>query len=126
VSAQLVVETYFKALTTGDLDRLIGLISKADHFIKIGTDENEVVFGGSNAPEYYRDHVASTEEFTIDIKTLQVQERETIAWFFTEQTWNLKWRGTTEEHAMRLTGVLQIEEDAWKFVQIHASVGISD
>ena len=111
-------------LTCGNADRVIKLISEADHFVKIGTDENEVVRGSRNAPEYYRHHVASTEDFTIDINHLDVQERDTIAWFFTEQTWRLKWQGNSEELAMRLTGVLEREKGDWKFAQIHASLGI--
>jgi hypothetical protein len=126
VSARATIEAYFNALTCGDAERLITSISDTDHFVKIGTDENEVVLGGNKAPEYYRNHVASTEDFTIQIKRLHVEERETIAWFFTEQTWILKWQAASEVLAMRLTGVLELENRDWKFVQIHASIGVSD
>ena len=124
MTARQTVETYFDVLTCGNADRVIKLISEADHFVKIGTDEYEFVRGSRNAPEYYRHHVASTEDFTIDINHLDVQERDTIAWFFTEQTWRLKWQGNSEELAMRLTGVLEREKGDWKFAQIHASLGI--
>jgi hypothetical protein len=123
VSPRQAIESYFEALTKGDADRLIGLISTADLFVKIGTDENEIVCGGSNATEYYRHHVASTSDFSIEVDRLDVQERESIAWFFTEQTWHLKWQGNAETLGMRLTGVLEREETDWKFVQIHASIG---
>ena len=54
-----------------------------------------------------------------------MQERDRVAWFYTRQQWRLRWQGEYEELAMRLTGVLEQEADGWKFVQIHASVGVS-
>ena len=47
-----------------------------------------------------------------------------MAWFYTRQIWRLKWLGNPEELAVRLTGVLEKEDGTWKFVQIHASVGV--
>jgi len=124
VTARQTVDAYFEALTSGDADALIQMISAESHFIKIGTDEGEIVHGGEKAAEYYRLHVTSTEDFTIDIEHLDVQEREAIAWFFTEQTWRLKWQGQLETLSMRITGILEREKNDWKFAQIHASIGV--
>jgi len=120
------VRAYFDALTAGDARRLIGLMSRASYYVKIGTDENEYIQGDENMPEYYRHHVDSTEDFAITCDYLDVQEREEVAWFYTRQTWNLKWQGKREQLAMRLTGVLEKEKDQWKFVQIHASLGVTE
>ena len=119
-----VVRSYFEALTARDADRLVEMMSSAEYFLKIGTDDGEVVKGGKNASAYYRDHVAKTEDFSITFEELDVQERGQTAWFYTSQTWRLKWEGEYEEVAMRMTGVLEQEAGGWKFVQIHASVGI--
>ena len=81
MNARQTVEAYFAALTTGDADRLIDLISPADHFIKIGTEPGEHIEGGGRAAQYYRHHVASTQDFTIDTEHLDVQERGAVAWF---------------------------------------------
>ena len=126
MDARKTVHAYFDALTAGDARRLIALMSRASYYIKIGTDENEYIQGGENMPEYYRHHVDSTEDFAITCDYLDVQERETVAWFYTRQTWNLKWQGKREQLAMRLTGVLEKEDDQWKFVQIHASLGVPE
>ena len=48
-----------------------------------------------------------------------------MAWFYTRQQWRLKWQGRYEELALRLTGVLEREAGAWKFAQIHASIGVA-
>ena len=94
--------------------------------MKIGTDEGEHVEGGGNAAAYYRHHAASTEDFRLSVDHLDVQERDHVAWFCTHQTWRLLWQGTREQLAIRMTGVLEREEeDVWRFVQIHASVGVS-
>ena len=123
MNARQTVETYFDALVRGDASRLIALMSTADHYVKIGTDVGEFVEGGFNAAEYYRSHAASTEDFSIEFEQLDVQERQNVAWFYTRQTWRLKWQGVPETLSMRMTGVLEKEADTWKFVQIHASLG---
>ena len=97
----------------------------ADHFVKIGTEPGECVEGGGRAAQYYHHHVASTRDFTIDTEHLDVQERDSVAWFYTRQQWRLKWQGQYEELALRLTGVLEREAGAWKFAQIHASIGVA-
>jgi ketosteroid isomerase-like protein len=119
------VKNYFEALTSGDASRLIEMMSSADYYVKIGTDSGEFVEGGKNAINYYKHHVASTEDFTIEFEHLDVQERDNVAWFYTRQIWRLKWKGVYEELAMRMTGVLEKEDGMWKFVQIHASIGVS-
>ncbi len=123
MNAEETIRVYFDALTRGDADRLIDIISDADHFVKIGTDAGEFVEGGDGVAEYYRHHVSSTEDFAIDFGHLDIQERESTAWFYTRQTWHVTWQGRRETLAMRLTGILEKEEAVWKFVQIHASIG---
>ena len=125
MSARQTIEAYFAALTTGDADQLIDLISPADHFVKIGTEPGEHIEGGGHAAQYYYHHIASTQDFTIDTEHLDVQERGAMAWFYTRQQWRLKWQGQYEELALRLTGVLEREAGEWKFVQIHASLGVA-
>ena len=118
------VTEYFDALVAGDIERLAGMMSSAEFYVKIGTDAGEVIEGGENALDYYRHHVASTEDFSIRFEKLDVQERDGVAWFYTRQQWHLKWCGIREELGMRMTGVLEKEGTRWRFVQIHASVGV--
>ena len=99
-------------------------MSDEPYFVKIGTDVDEFVEGGHNATDYYQHHAESTEAFSIRIDHLDVQERDTAAWFYARQTWDLKWQGVHETLAMRMTGVLERKKEMWKFVQIHASLGV--
>ena len=126
MNAAETVSGYFDALTAGDADRLAGLIAPVSHFVKIGTDAGEHVEGGESAAAYYLHHAASTEDFRLKVDHLDVQERDRVAWFYTRQTWRLLWQGTREQLAIRMTGVLEKEEDVWRFVQIHASLGVSE
>ena len=123
MNARKTIHAYFDALTAGDTQQLVDLMSRASYFTKIGTDENEFVEGGRSASDYYRHHVASTEDFTIEFDHLVIQERDIVAWFYTRQIWNLKWQGVEEKLVVRMTGVLEKEAGTWKFVQIHASIG---
>ena len=118
------VKAYFDALVAGDAETLVAMMLSASHYVKIGTDADEVVEGEAQISAYYRNHVASTEDFSIDFINLDVQERSTVAWFYTRQIWRLKWQGTQEEFVMRMTGILEKVDGLWKFAQIHASVGI--
>ena len=119
------VKSYFDALVARDAETLIAMMLPAAHYVKIGTDAGEVVEGSTDIATYYRNHVASTEDFSIKFITLNVQEREDTAWFYTRQVWKLKWQGTPEEFVMRMTGVLEKIDESWKFAQIHASIGVS-
>ena len=119
------VKAYFEALVARDAETLIAMMLPASHYVKIGTDANEVVAGSAEIAAYYQNHIASTEDFSITFIDLDVQERDNVAWFYTRQVWRLRWQGVPEEFVMRMTGVLEKTDAAWKFAQIHASIGIS-
>ena len=118
------VKAYFDALVVGDAETLVAMMLPAAYYVKIGTDVDEVIDGSAGIAAYYRNHVASTEDFSIKFINLDVQERDAVAWFYTRQVWQLKWQGTPEEFVMRMTGVLEKTDESWKFAQIHASVGV--
>ena len=124
-NAHETVKAYFDALVARDAETLIAMMLPAAHYVKIGTDADEVIKGSKDITTYYHNHVASTEDFSITINNLDVQERDDVAWFYTQQVWNLKWQGVQEEFVMRMTGVLEKADDMWKFAQIHASIGVS-
>ena len=124
LNAHDTVKSYFDALVDRDAETLIDIMLPATHYVKIGTDADEVVEGSAEIAAYYRNHVASTEDFSITFINLDVQERDDIAWFYTRQVWKLKWQGTPEEFVMRMTGVLEKIDESWKFAQIHASIGV--
>ncbi len=124
LNAHETITTYFDALVQRDAETLISMMHPAGYYVKIGTDIGEIVEGPTEITAYYRNHVASTEDFSITVISLDVQERNEMAWFYTQQTWQLKWQGTAEEFLMRMTGVLEKVDDTWKFVQIHASIGV--
>ena len=119
------VTAYFDALVARDAEILIKMMLPATHYVKIGTDAGEVVEGSADIAAYYQNHVASTADFSIKFINLDVQERDKVAWFYTQQIWKLKWQGTPEEFVMRMTGVLEKTDETWKFAQIHASIGVS-
>ncbi len=124
-NAHNTVKSYFDALVARDAETLIALMLPAAYYVKIGTDADEVVQGSTDIAAYYRNHVASTEDFSIQFIDLDVQEREDTAWFYTRQVWKLKWQGAPEEFVMRMTGVLEKTDASWRFAQIHASIGVS-
>ena len=119
------IKAYFDALVDRDAETLTEMMLPTTHYVKIGTDADEVVQGSTEIAAYYRNHVASTEDFSITFINLDVQERADVAWFYTRQVWKLKWQGTPEEFVMRMTGVLEKIDESWKFAQIHASIGVS-
>lgn len=124
LNAYETVQAYFDALVAKDAETLNAMMLRADHYVKIGTDAGEVIAGSEDITTYYRNHVASTEDFSINFINLDVQVRNETAWFYTQQVWKLKWQGVPEEFVMRMTGVLENVDELWKFVQIHASVGV--
>ena len=117
------VKAYFDALVVGDAETLIAMMLPVSYYLKIGTDVDEVIEGSTEIAAYYRNHVASTEDFSIEFINLDVQERDDVAWFYTRQIWRLNWQCTPEEFVMRMTGILEKTGELWKFAQIHASIG---
>jgi len=107
------VKAYFEALVARDAEALIAMMLPASHYIKIGTDANEVVAGSAEIAAYYQNHIASTEDFSITFINLDVQERDNVAWFYTRQVWRLRWQGVPEEFVMRMTGVLEKTDVSW-------------
>ena len=124
MDARQTVKAYFDALIAGDTDRLTEMMSLADHYVKIGTEPAEHIEGGENARDYFQQIIANAADIAIEYEHLDIQERSDVAWFYTRQIWRLKWLGTPEELSVRLTGVLEKEKGIWRFVQIHASVGV--
>ncbi len=122
-TARETVQAYFDSLVTGDAETLAAMMLPASHYVKIGTDADEVVEGSAEIAAYYRDHAASAEDFSIEFIKLDVHERDHVAWFYTRQVWRLEWRGAREEFVMRMTGVLERTGESWLFAQIHASIG---
>lgn len=118
------VKNYFDALQKGDDKTLISLMLPRAFYVKIGTDSDEVIEGADGITAYYNDHVQSTEDFSITFLKFDVQERNDVAWFYTQQIWKLKWQGNPEEFVMRMTGVLEKVDNTWLFAQIHASIGV--
>jgi len=125
-NAYQTVKAYFDALIAGDADRIISLMSTADYYVKIGTAPDEHIEGAAKSAAYYREITASASDFSIEHQHLDVQERGAVAWFYTRQIWRLRWKGVAEELPIRITGVLEKQEAVWKFVQIHASVGVQE
>ena len=126
LNARDTVKAYFDALVKRDAETLIAMMLPAAHYVKIGTDADEVVESVDGIAAYYQNHVVSTEDFSIKIIHLDVQERDNVAWFYTRQIWKLKWQGAGEEFVMRMTGVLEKIDECWKFAQIHASIGVPE
>lgn len=126
LNARDTVKEYFDALVKRDAETLIAMMLPAAHYVKIGTDVDEVVQGIDGIAAYYQNHVVSTEDFSIKIINLDVEERNNVAWFYTRQMWKLKWQGVAEAFVMRMTGVLELVDDSWKFAQIHASIGVPE
>lgn len=118
------VRKYFDALINRDAETLTSLMLPRTYYVKIGTDADEVIEGAEGITAYYKNHVESTEDFSINFITFDVQEHNDVAWFYTQQKWKLKWQGVPEEFVMRMTGVLEKVDSFWLFAQIHASVGV--
>lgn len=117
------VREYFNALVAEDGDRVIALMACVSHYVKIGTEPEEWVEGPDGIVAYFRGVSTATADLRINTDRLAVEERGDVAWFNARQTWRVTWDGRPEVLRMRVTGVLERIADAWRFVQIHASVG---
>lgn len=117
-----ILSKYYEAMIKRDHLFINQLISKQSGTLVIGTDPNEWWVG--------HNHIMSISQKQSDemsglelVKSDPIAYRkDNVAWIADQALFKL---GETEIPC-RITGVLEKEEEGWKFVQIHSSIGVNN
>ena len=119
-------EFYLKsceAQTKGDYSFFERYFSKKDGVLAIGTDPAEWWTGYDNITRVFKAQLEETGGFEIQPGNSMAYSDGSVGWIAGQPTLKLP-DGT--EFSLRLTAVLQKEQDDWKVVQWHFSLGVSN
>ncbi|MGE0226887.1 MAG: nuclear transport factor 2 family protein [Dehalococcoidia bacterium] len=120
---QIVVD-WFAAASSGD-SSIIGRYVSADPRARlVGSDPAEWLQGGADIAAFLRTEVEGSggaAEFTP--ADIEAYEEGTVAWAATRLTITLPDGASVSP---RWTAVFHREDDGWKFVQTHASIGVGN
>lgn len=111
------------ALSRGDYSFFERCFSKKDGVLAIGTDPTEWWTGYATITRVFKTQLKETGGFQILADTPQAYRVGSIGWVAGQPTLKLP---DDTEMPVRLTAVLQKEQNDWKIVQWHFSIGISN
>ena len=112
-----------EAQSKGDYSFFERYFSQKDGVLAIGTDPTEWWAGYATITKVFKAQLEETGGFQILADTPQAYGDGSIGWVAGQPTLKLP-DGT--EMPVRLTAVFQKEQDGWKIVQWHFSIGISN
>lgn len=121
---ETLVAAWFDAASRGDGSLVDRHVSGSDDARLIGSDPAEWLRGGTAIAEFLRGEVTGaggTVRFTPS--EVEAQQEGTVGW----ATAKLLIRLPDGRHVSpRWSAVLHLEDGVWKFVQTHASIGITN
>jgi len=107
----------------GDTDLILSLISTEDGLIWIGTDPDEWWTGYGQVAEVFRAQLEALGGFEIVGEDPRGYHQGDVGWVADHASVRLP---DGAEIPIRLTAVARRENTRWRFVQCHASVGITN
>ena len=112
-----------EAQSNGDYSFFERCFSQKDGVLAIGTDPTEWWAGYATIAKVFKAQLKETGGFQILADTPQAYSDGSIGWVAGQPTLRLS-DGT--EMPFRFTAVFQKEQDSWKIVQWHVSIGLSN
>ncbi len=112
-----------EAISNGDYSFFERYFSQKDGVLAIGTDPTEWWSGYDTITKVFKAQLEETGGFEILPGTHQAYSDGSVGWVAGQPTLKLP-DGT--ELPLRLTAVFQKEQNDWKIVQWHFSIGISN
>jgi ketosteroid isomerase-like protein len=122
-----VIDRFGRIWEDEDMQAFADLVAHDDDMVVIGTDDAEYVIGYDSFHDARERQYASYEnvEFNIYDQSIKLSESGEVAWF--AETFDLFLIAQGEPvslEGIRLTGVLEKRDGAWKIVQLHTSVPV--
>lgn len=116
--------TFYDAASKGDVSRIEGLISGQDEVLFIGSDPDEWWTSSASLVKAFRTQIeALGGTMAITAGDPQAYCEGTIGWVADRPKFRLPGGA---EVSFRLTAVCRREEDGWKIIHQHASIGVPD
>lgn len=127
-AARTVVDDFWRAISTQDLDLLSRAVAHDEGLVVFGTDAAERWIGASAflSAEEQLMRAFDVESLERREETFQMHSRGGVAWFSTVIDLEINVDGEVANfRGLRTTGVLEKQDDAWVIVQAHTSVPVT-
>ena len=111
----------YEALSSGDYSFYERYLSQEDGVLSLGTDPNEWWAGYATITKVFKAQLEEMGGFSIIDGAPEAYSEGSVGWVADHPTLKLA-DGT--EIPVRLTAVYHKENNDWKFVQMHLSVGV--
>jgi ketosteroid isomerase-like protein len=117
----------YEAFEALDPEKLDENFSHSEELVAFGTDWDEKFVGWTQYKDVHRVQFGSLKSFRFVSKELDVHANGSVAWASDRPHWEIETKtGEQVQNDVRITAVLRKEGDAWRVVQWHVSVGLSE
>ncbi len=120
---QAIVLEMYDHMSTGNVDAVLSQYTKQEGLLGIGTDSKEWWLGYDTLQRIYKVQLAEMGQLTFSDCQPEAYTEGTVGWAADRPTMNFA-DGT--KVPIRATIVFHQEDSAWKIVQVHFSIGISN
>ena len=118
------IVNWFEGASRGDASLVDAHVSPGDGTRLIGSDPTEVFRGGSAVTQFLRGEVQSAGgNASFSPADVEAFEEGTVGWGTTTVTITMP---DGKHVSPRWSAVFHKEDDVWRFVQTHASVGVAN
>ena len=127
-AAKIVVDDFWKAISTQDVDLLSRIVAHDEKLVIFGTDAAERWIGSSAFLSAEEEMMQLFDVVSLNRleETFQIHPRGGVAWFSTVFDLEIDVGGEVASFSgLRTTGVLEKRNGAWVIVQAHTSVPVA-
>ncbi len=118
-----VIVRLYESMTSGDASAVERLFSRQSGVLVVGTDPNEWWVGYDTYARLFKAQLQEMAGIRIEAGELEAYVEGTVGWVADRPTIRLP---NGREMKFRQTSVLHQEDGAWKIVQHHTSIGVSN
>lgn len=124
-----VIDQYTQVLETEDIDLLSKLTAHDADMINFGTAASERLVGWEELKKLMQTQFETTETTKLSVKdqVIKVHESGKVAWFSEVIDWEIVVQDQEIKlEGLRVTGVLEKQDDNWVYIQLHYSIPAGD
>jgi ketosteroid isomerase-like protein len=129
VQVKTVIDQYKQVLETEDMELLSSIMAHDPDMISFGTDVNERIIGWEGMKDLMQKQFAITDNSKLTVKNevIKVHDSGKVAWFSEVIDWDMDYHlKPIRIEGIRLTGVLEKQNNNWLIVQLHFSIPVEN
>jgi hypothetical protein len=123
VEIESIMRRVFDAIGSGDFEALDGLLSRQEGVLWLGTDPAELWVGYDTISRVVQEQLKEMQGIGIELSDVRAYADGGLGWGFARARYQMPGGARSE---VRFTSVFRREDGAWRLVQGHSSIGVSN